>query len=120
MSRTLSSINTVDSHFTNRAPAVQATYAALLKAARKLGPVTEVAGKSMIRLAGKTTFAGVSTRQSWLILTLNTPTDVTNKRIMRHEQPAADRWELEIRLDEPGQVDRDLVGILEQAYAVSA
>jgi hypothetical protein len=120
MSRTVSSINTVESHFTNRAPQVQATYNALLKAARKLGPVTESSGKSSIKLVGTSTFAGISTRQSWLILTLNTAADVTSKRIMRHEQPAADRWELEIRLDEPAQVDRDLVAILEQAYAVPA
>lgn len=120
MPRTVSSTNTVESHFANREPVVQATYTALLKAARKLGPVTESAGKSSIKLAGTSTFAGISTRQSWLILTLNTATDVTSKRIMRHEQPAPDRWELEIRLDEPGQVDRDLVAIMEQAYAVPA
>jgi hypothetical protein len=120
MPRTVSSINTVESHFTNRAPVVQATYSALLKAARKLGPVVEESGKTSIRLVGSSTFAGVSTRQSWLVLTLNTAADIASKRVMRHEQPAADRWQLEIRLDEPGQVDRDLVAMLEQAYSVSA
>ncbi len=120
MPRIVSSINTVESHFTNRAPVVQATYSALLKAARKLGPVTEESGKTSIRLVGSSTFAGVSTRQSWLVLTLNTAADIPSKRVMRHEQPTADRWQLEIRLDEPGQVDRDLVAMLEQAYTVPA
>ena len=120
MPRTVSSINTVESHFTNRAPVVQATYAALLKAARKLGPVTEESGKTLIRLVGKSPFAGVSTRQSWLVLTLTTAEDIPSKRVMRHEQPTPDRWQLEIRLDEPSQVDRDLVTMLEQAYTASA
>lgn len=120
MPRTVASTNSVESHFANRAPVVQATYAALLKAARKLGPVTEESGKTSIRLVGSSAFAGVSTRQSWLVLTLNTAVDIPNKRVMRHEQPAADRWQLEIRLDEPAQVDRDLVAMLEQAYTATA
>jgi hypothetical protein len=33
--------HTVEQHFENRAPEVKATYAAILKAAKKLGPVKE-------------------------------------------------------------------------------
>jgi hypothetical protein len=56
--------HSVKEHFENRAPEVKATYAAILKAAKTLGPVQEEAKKTSIHLVRKNAFAGVATRKS--------------------------------------------------------
>ena len=94
--------HTIKEHFENRAPEVKATYAAILKAAKKLGPVKEEAKKTSIHLVRKSAFAGVATRKTALILTLKSDSDITSKRITRREQ-AAHRWHLEIKLEGPEQ-----------------
>jgi uncharacterized protein DUF5655 len=111
--------HTVSEHFDNRAPEVKATYAAILKAAKKLGPVSEEAKKTSIHLVRKTAFAGVATRKTALVLTLKSDSDVANKRIARREQASTHRWHLEIKLEKPDQVDRELVGWLNKAYQLA-
>lgn len=112
--------HTVKEHFANRAPEVKATYAAILKAAKKLGPVNEEAKKTSIHLVRKSAFAGVATRKTALILTLKSDSDIASKRIARREQASAHRWHLEIKLETPEQVDREIIQWLERAYALAS
>jgi hypothetical protein len=111
--------HTVKEHFENRPPEVKATYAAIIKAAKKLGPVREEAKKTSIHLVRKTAFAGVATRRTALILTLKSDADVANKRIKKRAQTSANRWHFEIKLEEPKQVDREILGWLEKAYELA-
>lgn len=111
--------HTVKEHFENRAPEVKAIYAAILRAAKQLGPVKEEAKKTSIHLVRKSAFAGVATRKSALILTFKSDSDVTNPRIAKREQASANRWHLETRLETPGQVDREIVGWLRKAYELA-
>ncbi len=106
-------------HFANVDPNVRATYRRLLAAARTLGPVTEQANKTSIHLVRRTAFAGVATRKSWLILTLKSAADVRHARITRCEQTSTNRWHFEVRLEEPAQVDRQLIAWLRSAYELS-
>lgn len=108
--------DSVPDHFRDRAPEVKGTYAEILKAARKLGPVREEAKKTSIHLVRKTAFAGVATRKTALILTLKSGSDLPSSRVTKRERVSANRWHLEIRLDAPDQVDRELVGWLKNAY----
>ena len=78
--------HTVKKHFVNSDPSVKASYAAILKAARKLGPVTEDPKKTSIHLSRRTAFAGIATRKSALVLTLKSHADVKSRRIMKREQ----------------------------------
>ena len=93
----------IEEHFENRAPEVRATYAAILKAAKQLGPVKEEAKKTSIHLVRKSAFTGVATRKSALILTLNPDSDVAGKRIGKRERVSANRWYFEVRLDAPNR-----------------
>src|SRR6478672_1834303 len=93
-------------HFAKSDPAVLATYRRLLDAARALGPVTEDPKKTSVHLVRRTAFAGVATRHSALILTLKSASDIRNPRIVRREQTSANRWHVELRLEQPAQVDR--------------
>lgn len=110
----------VKSHFEAKAPNVCATYVALLEAARLLGPVVEESKKTSIHLVRGTAFAGIATRKAWLILTLKSAVDLKSPRIARREQASAHRWHLEVKLESPSQVDRELKAWLKAAYAMSA
>lgn len=111
--------HTVKEHFENRAPEVKATYAAILKAAKSLGPVKEEAKKTSIHLVRKSAFAGVATRKTALVLTLKSDSDITSKRIAKREQASAHRWHVEIKLAAPEQVDREILAWLRKAYELA-
>ena len=111
--------HSVNEHFADRAPSVKATYEAILKAAKKLGPVKEEPKKTSIHLVRKSAFAGIATRKSALILTLKSDSDLSSKRIHKREQASANRWHLEIKLESPETVDGELVTWLKKAYELA-
>ena len=106
----------VESHFVKSDPAVLATYRRLLRAARALGPIVEEPKKTSIHLVRQTAFAGVATRRSSLILTLKSAADIRSPRIGKREQASANRWHVEVRLEKPAHIDRQLTEWLKAAY----
>lgn len=110
---------TVDAHFQKTNPSVHATYKRLLAAARRFGPVTEEAKKTSIHLVRRTAFAGVATRRAALVLTLKSEVDISSPRVEKRIRASAKRWYVDVRLDDPAQVDRQLTAWLKAAYALS-
>lgn len=110
----------VDSHFENRAPHVRTTYAAIVKAAKMLGPVREEAKKTSIHLVRKSAFAGVATRKDALILTVKSQRDLRSARVVKRERVSANRWHIEVRLSAPIDVDAELRAWLAASYELSA
>ena len=102
---------TVASHFAGKDSTVRATYQRLIDVARTLGPVTEEAKKTSIHLVRHTAFAGVATRRSSLIL--------RSPRIEKREQTSANRWHIEVRLERPANIDRQLTAWLKDAYELA-
>jgi uncharacterized protein DUF5655 len=115
-----STSHTVQEHFGKCSPAVTATYSRILEVAGNLGPFQQEAKKTSIHLVRKSAFAGIATRKTALILTLKSATDLTSKRIAKREQASANRWHIEVRLETPDQVDRELVSWLSSAYELAA
>ena len=113
------STHTVGQHFAACTPAVRAVYDRILDAAKRFGPVREEPKKTSIHLANKTAFAGVATRKSALILTLKSATDLLSSRVVKHERVSAHRWHLEVRLDDPAQVDAEMEGWLKSAFELA-
>ena len=109
----------IAAHFRDKAPNVAATYAALLTAARKLGPVQEDPKKTSIHLVRESAFAGVATQKAALVLTLKSASAVQSPRIRRSEQASANRWHLELKLAQPAEVDAELLGWLAAAYELA-
>jgi hypothetical protein len=109
----------VESHFVKKDPTVLATYRRLVEVARTFGPVTEEAKKTSIHLVRHTAFAGVVARRSSLILTLKSATDIRSPRIEKREQASAHRWHVEVRLDKPAHIDRQLTAWLKAAYQLA-
>ena len=114
-----STTHTIAEHFEGREPSVKATYARILAASRKLGPFHEEPKKTSIHLARTTAFAGVATRKSALTLTVKSASDIASERIAKRERASANRWHLEIRLERPEEVDRQLISWLKAAYALA-
>jgi hypothetical protein len=112
--------HTVEQHFEGRSPLVREIYEALLRSARRFGPVEEDPKKTSIHLNRKSALAGVQTRKNHLILTLKLDKDISSDRVLRSQHASANRWYAEIRLQSPDEVDVEMHGWIERAYAISA
>ncbi len=110
---------TVESHFKGKDPMVRMIYRQLLKAAKKLGPVTEEAKKTSIHLVNVTAFAGVATRKHGIVLTLKSDRQLSSPRIHRSERVSANRFHHEVKLTSPSEVDTELTRWLKDAYSLS-
>ena len=109
----------VADHFVKAEPAVRATYRRLIETAGSYGPVSEDPKKTSIHLVRRTAFAGVAVRRAAIILTLKSDRDIKNARIVKREQTSANRWHVEVRLERPEQIDRDVATWLKAAYELS-
>ena len=110
----------LESHFAKTDPTVRATYDRLIEVARAFGPVTEDPKKTSIHLVRHAAFAGVAMRRSSLILTLKSARDIRSRRIQKREQTSANRWHLEVRLEKPTDIDRQVATWLRSAYELAA
>src|ERR1043165_7727882 len=110
----------IASHFAGKDPTVRATYQRLIDVARSLGPMSEEVKKTSIHLVRHAAFAGVATRRSSLILTFKSASDIPNPRIQKREQTSANRWHLEVRLEQPAHVDRQVRTWLRAAYDLAS
>jgi hypothetical protein len=108
--------HTVDQHFVGRQPHVRAIYTRLLEITKQFGPVCEEPKKTSIHLVNRTAFAGVCTRKDALVLTLKSACDIRNPRIAKHEQASTNRWHLDVRLENPDQVDAEVAQWLRSAF----
>ena len=115
-SATICFLMSVESHFAKKDPSVLATYRRILEVVRTLGPVAEEAKNTSIHLVRQTAFAGVATRRTSLVLTLKSATDIRSPRVEKREQTSANRWHVEVRLNAPAEVDRQLTAWLRAAY----
>jgi hypothetical protein len=106
-------------HFEGRSPTVRDIYTRIVGAARAVGPVREEPKKTSIHLVRRSAFAGIATRKDALILTIKSAADIRSRRIVKREQASAHRWHLEIRLDDPAQVDDELTSWLTASIRLS-
>ena len=101
-------------------PPVRAIYQRLLSAAKAIGPFTADPKKTSIHLTRRSAFAGIATRKNALILTIKSATDIKSPRIFKREQVSANRWHLELRLEDPKQIDAELKSWLKAAMELAA
>ncbi|MBV8545395.1 MAG: hypothetical protein JO093_00805 [Acidobacteria bacterium] len=110
---------TVDAHFSGRSPHVFQIYQKIVDASSALGPVEEDPKKTSIHLNRRVAFAGVQTRKDALILTLKSERDVKHNRVHKTEQTSANRWHFEVRLNDPAEVDEQIVQWLHMSYELA-
>jgi hypothetical protein len=100
-------------------PSQRAIYERLISTARTIGPFREDPKKTSIHLTRKSAFAGVATRKDALQLTIKTASDIRSPRIVKREHASAHRWHLEVRLESPKEIDRELKSWLKEAMELS-
>jgi predicted DNA-binding protein (MmcQ/YjbR family) len=110
---------TVDAHFSGRLPRVPQIYRRIVDASCALGPVEEDPKKTSIHLNRRVAFAGVQTRKDALILTLKSDRDMKHSRVHKTEQTSANRWHFEVRLNDPAEVDEQLLQWLRSSYELA-
>ena len=113
------STHTVEALFAKSAPSVRATYDAILKASRALGPVSVEPKKSSIHLVRRTAFAGIAARKDSLILTVKSAKEIRGPRVLRAERTSANRWHIEIRMASPKEIDKDVRGWLKGGWELA-
>jgi len=101
-------------------PPQRAIYKRLLAAAKAIGPFEEDPKKTSIHLTRRSAFAGIATRKDALILTIKSTTDIKSPRIFKREQASAHRWHLEVRLEDPKEIDAELRSWLKAAMELAA
>ncbi len=110
----------VDAFLEGRAPLVAEIYDALVKGAKKFGPVTEDPKKTSIHLVRRTAFAGFNPTKSTVSITIRLTHDIDSPRIAKHEQASANRWHLDLKIASAAEVDAQLIAWLREAYDLSA
>lgn len=111
---------TVSSHFEGKDPVVREIYDHLKKAIKRFGPLVEEPKKTSIHIVNKTALAGVATRKGHIVLTIKSDRKLASPRIFKSEQTSASRFHHEVKLTSPADVDKELIGWLEDAYELSA
>ena len=106
--------------FEGREPQVRAIYDELLKRVRKLGPVTVEPKKTSIHLVSGTAFAGFHPRKSSVLLNIKTASALKSPRIKKIERPSKNRFHNELVLENPRDVNAELIGWLAAAYELTA
>ena len=109
----------VDAHFSGRSPHVLQIYRKIVDASSALGRVEEAPKKTSIHLNRRVAFAGVQTRRDALILTLKSDRDVKHGRVLKTEQTSANRWHFEVRLNDPAEVDEQILQWLHASYELA-
>jgi hypothetical protein len=110
----------LSTHFEGKDPIVRKTYDAIVKFARRLGPVQEDPKKTSIHLNNVSAFAGITTRRSHLVLTLKSDRKLSSNRIHKSEQTSASRFHHELKVSSPNEVDAEMEGWLKAAYLLSS
>jgi hypothetical protein len=112
-------MSTVDDHFSGRSAHLLQIYRKIVDASSALGPIEEDPKKTSIHLNRGVAFAGVQTRKDALILTLKSERDVKHRRVHKTEQTSANRWHFEVRLNDPSEVDEQLLRWLHASYELA-
>jgi hypothetical protein len=112
-------LSAVNRHFAGRDLLVRQIYDRIVDAAESLGTVRQDPKKTSIHLARQSAFAGIATRKDGLVLTIKSARDIKSPRIAKRQQLSANRWYLDVRLQDPAQVDDELKGWLKESIELT-
>ena len=109
-------MKTVDQHFENKPETIREIYLKLLNELARFGPVRENPNNSSIHLENRYGFAGVYTRQKYILLHIHLSRPLKNDRIIKIEQLSKNRWKHVVKLTTPSDINAQLLGWLKEAY----
>lgn len=100
-------------------PACASIYGALLRLLQDIGPFDVEAKKTSLHITHGRAFLGVHPRSSALLLNIVTKEPLVDGRFRRSERVSANRVHNELLVAAEAEVDAQLRGWLEQAYALT-
>ena len=103
-----------------KSTASRSVYAKVVAEIGKLGPFEVQEKKTSIHLSNGRAFAGVHPRATGIILNLVLDAPLKSPRIHRSEQVSANRHHVEFKLEDPTEVDAQLMAWIRLAYALTA
>lgn len=106
------------SHFAGKPPIVRAIFDAILAAVRRCGPVSVLPEKTRIAFQVRMSFAQVTPRRRWVDGHVVLARRVEHRRFRSIETISAHNHVHHFRLSTPEDVDAEVCGWLEEAYAV--
>jgi len=106
----------IDALFAGKDAAVLTTYLRILDRIGVFGAFREEPKETSIHLARTTAFAGIHPQKRALILNLRTQRPIDSERVLTCEQMSKNRYDNEIRLTSPNEVDAELNSWLREAY----
>ena len=109
----------VNDHFADKDPIVRALYNKLLEILNGFGPIIEEPKKSSIHLVRKSALAGVETRKSYLLLNIKADHKLESPRIVKTDQPSANRFHHKVKIESLEDFDSELEDWLKDAYLIS-
>jgi hypothetical protein len=107
-------------HLSGKSAAAVALYHLLVDAAGNLGEMEIVPMKSSILFRLTTAFASVTVRRKWLDINFAVEGERSSSRIRRTERISARRFAHSVRIEDPDDIDDELVEWLAEARALSA
>ncbi len=111
---------TIAQHFDGRAKDVLATFDRIMAIAREWGDIKTEAKKTAIHLMKtETAFAVIGTRKDYLILTVKVENDIRSPRVVKHEQTASGKWQIDIKLTNAKEVDHELQQWMRASYLLA-
>ena len=102
-----------------KSPASREVYARLLGGTKKLGKFEVEEKKTCVHWSRGRAFAGVHPRATGIVLSLVFDTPLKSARVRKSEKLSANRYHAELLIEDPEEVDAQLLGWMEKAYALT-
>jgi hypothetical protein len=102
-----------------KSPASQVTYAKIIAAVSELGPFEVEEKKTSLHLTHGRAFAGIHPRATGILLNLVFDAPLKNARVHKSEQVSANRHHVEFKLQDPAEIDSQLVAWIKRAYSLT-
>jgi len=103
-----------------KSPVSQSPYAKVIVAVSKLGPFEVEEKKTSLHLTHGRAFAGVHPRaNNGIVVNLVFDAPLKNARVHNTEQVSANRHHVELKLEDPAEVNYELVAWIKQAYSLT-
>ncbi len=100
----------------NLTPEVNSLYNELLEALQNFGEVGVEEKKTSIHLTNRVAFAGVHPKKEYLILNIVSEQPIMSPRIKKNEQVSKSRFHNEMKIENEGDINAELIGWLKTAY----
>lgn len=110
-------ITTVDAHFKEKLSTTKELYDCLIKKIGKIGNITQDPVKTVILLGWRRKFCSIKVQSTQLKLQISLPRKISSSRVRKHIKKGNIHHHLVI-LSEKGQIDDELIGWFEEAYAL--